>query len=394
MIDIAILGGGESGIGSALLASNEGYQVFLSDSKSLSEKNKRLLIKHNIHFEEEGHSYQIISQAKEIIKSPGISHNTEIVRYIINHKIPLISEIEFAYRFCKSFIIAITGTNGKTTTCKLLYHILKCSGLDVILGGNIGTSFSYCLFNKSTKYIILELSSFQLEDIYTFKPDIASILNISSDHMDRYSSMRDYVAAKFSIAKFMTSKDYFVYPKGNYFIDDYLMHNTLLPKVIHSSDIDIIENNLPISYDNLLVIFKIVELLSIDRHKIKDYLKSFVFLPHRLEKIRAIGDVQFFNDSKSTNVDSTLYAITKIKSPIVWIVGGYDKGNDYSPLIHLVKKKVIAIIMLGIDNKKIVNSFHSFNGFMYETSSLQDAVNKSFAYGFPKANVLFFTCLR
>ena len=411
--NLIVLGGGESGVGAAYLASQNGISVFLSDKNLIELKYKEILINNGIEFEEGAHSIDKVLKASEIVKSPGIPNDSVLINDIIKKNIPIISEIEFASRFTNAKIIGVTGSNGKTTTVSLIYHILKTSGLNVGIGGNIGNSLAFLIAKNKFDYIVLELSSFQLEGINKFKPSIAVITNLSPDHLERYDySFEKYVDAKFNIVNNQTSSDYLIYNSQDTTIDNELKSRKISSSKIpfslvkgrlsnqtyiekNSLKSEINKNQFMISLENLSLKGKhnlqnsmaaatVAHLLKITNQDIKESLSNFHSINHRMENVLTIQKVKYINDSKATNVNAVYYALDSMKNSTVWIVGGVDKGNDYNELLPLVREKVKAIICLGLDNKKIIETFSSISDLILETTSMSEAVN--FAYKIAKPN--------
>ena len=411
--NLIVLGGGESGVGAAYLASQNGISVFLSDKNLIELKYKEILIDNGIEFEEGAHSIDKVLKASEIVKSPGIPNDSVLINDIIKKNIPIISEIEFASRFTNAKIIGVTGSNGKTTTVSLIYHILKTSGLNVGSGGNIGNSLAFLIAKNKFDYIVLELSSFQLEGINKFKPSIAVITNLSPDHLERYDySFEKYVDAKFNIVNNQTSSDYLIYNSQDTTIDNELKSRKISSSKIpfslvkgrlsnqtyiekNSLKSEINKNQFMISLENLSLKGKhnlqnsmaaatVAHLLKITNQDIKESLSNFHSINHRMENVLTIQKVKYINDSKATNVNAVYYALDSMKNSTVWIVGGVDKGNDYNELLPLVREKVKAIICLGLDNKKIIETFSSISDLILETTSMSEAVN--FAYKIAKPN--------
>ncbi len=404
-----ILGAGESGAGSAVLAKKQGHEVFVSDKGSIKEKYKNLLHEYDIKFEEKKHTEKQILEANEIIKSPGIPENTDIVKKAISKKIPVISEIEFAGRFTNAFTICITGSNGKTTTTKLTHHILKNAGLNVGLAGNVGNSFALQVATENYDYYVIELSSFQLDGMYKFRPNIAMLLNITPDHLDRYDfKIENYVKSKFKILQNLTDKELFIYNEDDELINKELKnYSTPANKVAFSFDKKqkqgaYIENEkLTINYKNNPFTMAINDLalrgkhnaynsmaagiaakaLDIRKDVIRKSLTNFQGVEHRLEEVLKIHGIRFINDSKATNVNSTWYALESMPENVIWIAGGLDKGNDYKPLIDLVKQKVKAIICLGIDNQKIHDAFKDAVETIVDTKTAEEAVRTAYYVG-------------
>ncbi|WP_212002296.1 UDP-N-acetylmuramoyl-L-alanine--D-glutamate ligase [Chitinophaga sp. HK235] len=404
---LIILGAGESGIGAALLGKQQGYDVFVSEGGIIKDNYKQELAVNHITFEEGHHSWDIILNADEIVKSPGIPEKTELMKKVREKGIPVISEIELAYRFSKGKkIIAITGSNGKSTTTALTYHIFKTAGLDVAMVGNIGVSYARQVATAPAEYYVIEISSFQLDDIVEFKPNVAILLNITPDHLDRYDyKMENYVASKFRIAMNQTKEDYFIYC-----MDDPEIMQHLAQQPIYSTSIPftimkplkeggfIANEQLQILVDGEPVIMSMYDLalkgkhnlynsmaaaiagrtMDIRKEKIRESLASFKSLEHRMEYVATVKGVDFINDSKATNVNSVWFALESIEKPIVLIMGGVDKGNDYSAIRDLVKEKVKAIICMGIDNTPIIEALSKDTPVMINTSSMMDAVREAF----------------
>ena len=414
---IVIIGGGESGVGAAYLANKKGYEVFLSDYKKIAEKYRNILLENEIDFEEGGHSLEKFYKANEIIKSPGISEESELISKIKLKKIPIVSEIEFAFRFTSSIIISVTGSNGKTTTSSLIYHILKKSGLNVGLAGNIGNSFSFLIAENEFDYVVLELSSFQLDNINHFNSFISVLTNISPDHLERYDyNFENYVDSKFKIVSNHTKENYFVFNS-----DDKKINSELKTRKINSTkisfsitdneslnkgciknqtiNINVNNNNLMIPIENLslqgnhniqnsMAAATVAKILNISDNNIRESLGNFKSIEHRLEHVLTIQKVKYVNDSKATNVNAVYYALDSMKSSTVWIVGGVDKGNNYEELLPLVREKVKAIICIGIDNSKIIQSFSPFVEKIIECSKMSDAVKNAYRMADPKDTVL------
>ena len=404
-----ILGSGISGVGVAQLAQKNGVDIFLSDSKNIKPQTKIILTELGIEYEELGHTENTLNESNEIVISPGIDFNSLIKSKPSLKNKNIISEIEFASRYTDAFIIAVTGTNGKTTTSKLIYHILKNSGFNVGIAGNIGYSFSASLAENQFDYYVLEVSSFQLDHILDFKPDISVITNITTDHLDRYENkLENYINAKFNIISNQKSSDYFIYSgdcentinkinrlKTEVFTIPYYTGNNVNTQknhlVLKKNQIKLSINNNEIMIDisktsltglhnvkNSMAAIAVSEILNISNKKIIESLKTFQNVPHRLEHFLTIHKVKYINDSKATNVNATFYALNSYKSPIVWIVGGVDKGNDYNQLIPLVKKNVKAIICLGTDNEKIISTFSQHCNLVVSTNKIADAVKSAY----------------
>lgn len=409
---MVILGSGESGVGSAVLAKQKGYDVFISDKGLIKEKYKKQLIEEQILFEEGAHTEEKILNADEVIKSPGIPDKAELVQKLHAKNIPVISEIEFAGRYTKAKKICITGSNGKTTTTLLTYHILKKAGYKVGLGGNVGKSFAMQVAREHYDYYVLELSSFQLDGMYEFTADVAVLLNITPDHLDRYEyKFENYVASKFRITNNQTTGNYFVYCADDEvittFMQQHRINSTLIPfsikKPIDGDGAFLTENQITLNYkpNQEPLIMTIEELALQGKHNvynsmaaslasrivdvrkeiIRESLQDFQNIEHRLEFVASINGIEFINDSKATNVNSTWYALESMEKPVVWICGGQDKGNDYNELTELVKARVKAIICLGKDNRKIVDAFKGLVDTLVETDSASDAVAAAYKIG-------------
>lgn len=402
---LVILGGGESGVGAAILAKQQGYDVFLSDAGKLNEIYKVELEKAGVAWEEGGHTEEKILEANEVMKSPGIPETNELVKKIRASGIPIISEIELAYRHMgDSKVIAITGSNGKTTTTSLIYHICKVGGLDAALVGNIGESFAKQVAIDPKPFYVVEISSFQLDDIINFRPAIAVLTNITEDHLDRYDyKFEHYIKSKFRIIKNQQKSDYFIYNEDdeitNNYIDQFNITSTKLPismrndnKAAFIKDGDMYvrtgEDFITMSvYDfslkgkhnqyNTMAASVTGATLGIRKEKIREAVQSFQNLEHRMEVVATIRGVEFINDSKATNINSTWYALESMTKPTVLILGGIDKGNDYTLLEDLVKDKVKAIVCLGKDNQKIHDAFDNMVH-VVDTESAADAVVASF----------------
>jgi UDP-N-acetylmuramoylalanine--D-glutamate ligase len=399
---LVILGGGESGVGTAILGKKKGYDVFVSDFGKIKENYKEVLIINGIAWEEEKHTEELILNADVVMKSPGIPDKSPIVKKLIAKDIPVLSEIEFAAPFTDAVTIGITGSNGKTTTTMLTYHLLKSAGLNVGLGGNIGKSFAWQVAENKFDSYVLELSSFQLDGIKNFKPHIAIITNISPDHLDRYDyKYENYIDSKFRITMNQTEEDYLIYDADDEAIAEWFTRNTTKAKLIPFSltktfsEGAYIKNNkmeITISKEeftmdtehialegkhnmkNAMAATSVAKLMQIRKATIRESLSNFQGVEHRLEKVLKIQNVQYINDSKATNVNATFFALDSMNTPTVWIVGGVDKGNDYNELMSLVREKVKAIICLGVDNKKIIDVFGNVVDVMVEATSMNEAV--------------------
>lgn len=402
MSRIVVLGGGESGVGSAVLAKVKGFDVFLSDRGTLQDKYVETLEKWDIPYESGHHSEDLILNADEVIKSPGIPDTAEMVQKIIAKGIHIISEIEFAGRYDTAKKICITGSNGKTTTTSLIYYLLQQAGLNVGLGGNIGKSYAYQVATEQHDIYVLELSSFQLDNVYDFKADIAIITNITPDHLDRYDhKMENYVRAKFRITRNMNPEDCFIFCSDDEITVSHLDKIVIKAKQLPFSQKEEVPQGAFIKDDKMVVRYEDSEcdvylqelalggkhnvynsmaaaiaakVMDIDNETIRESLATFKPVEHRLEKVLSVGGVLYINDSKATNVDSAWYALECQTSPVVWIVGGTDKGNDYASLVPLAKEKVKAIICMGLDNHKFHESFGDVVPQMYDVTSAEDAV--------------------
>jgi UDP-N-acetylmuramoylalanine--D-glutamate ligase len=402
---LVILGGGESGVGAALLGKQKGYEVFVSDKGAISKKYKEVLLNNEIDFEENQHTENLILNVDIVVKSPGIPDTVALIVKLKESLVPVISEIEFAAKYTKANIIGITGSNGKTTTTLLLHHILKNAGLDVGIAGNIGDSFAQQVAEQSYENYVLELSSFQLDGIEEFNSHIAILTNITPDHLDRYDYDFDkYIASKFRITKNQKATDYLIYDADDEAINTWLKKNKTSAKLVPFSlekeleygayikDNNIFINinkekiNMPISTlsvkgkhntKNAMAATMAAQLLKVRRQAIKESLEDFEGVEHRLENVAKIKGVEFINDSKATNVNATYYALECMDKTTVWIVGGVDKGNDYNDLLPLVREKVKAIVCLGLDNEKIKNTFGNVVDIIVETAGAEEAVKVS-----------------
>lgn len=400
---LVILGGGESGVGTAILGKKEGFDVFVSDFGKIKENYREVLAKYEIKWEDETHTEDLILNADVVMKSPGIPEKAPIVKKLIEKGILVISEIEFAFKFTKAKTIGITGSNGKTTTTMLTCHLLKEGGLNVGLGGNIGKSFAWQVAEENYDCYVLELSSFQLDGIVKYRPDIAIITNISPDHLDRYDyKYEKYIDSKFRITMNQTENDFLIYDADDEAISEWFKHNKTKAQLIpfslektftngafiknHTMEITINQeefemNTADISLEgrhnmkNAMAATSVAQLMKIRKQTIRESLFNFQGVEHRLEKVLKIQNVQYINDSKATNVNAAFFALDSMTVPTIWIVGGVDKGNDYSELMPLVREKVKAIICLGIDNKKIVDAFGNVVDMMVEVDNMRDAVN-------------------
>lgn len=405
---IVILGAGESGVGSAVLALKQGYEVFVSDYGVIADNYLEILNEYNIEFEQKQHTEEKILNADVVMKSPGISEKVEIVKKIRAKNISIVSEIEFAYPYCQGKIIGITGSNGKTTTTHLVHHIFKSAGFNVGMCGNVGVSFAHMIATNPKEYYVVEISSFQLDDIDIFRCDIAILLNITPDHLDRYNyEMKNYVESKFKITKNQTSSDAFIYCDDDEEIKNYLTDNDsaiLAKKYPFSIEKNIEGEGAYINDKKLFInIFQttfsmLTQEITIKgkhnqynslaaglaaRHQeirnddLREAFASFKSIPHRLETVLNIQGIEYINDSKATNVNSAWYALESMEKKVVWIVGGVDKGNDYEVLKSLVRRKVKAIVCLGVDNLKIQTEFAGVVDVIISTDNMKDAVKSA-----------------
>ena len=414
---LVILGAGESGFGTAVLGLKQGYDVFVSDGGKIKDIYKKQLNDWKVEFEEGTHTIDKILNADLVMKSPGIPEKAEIVKQIRAKGIKVVSEIEFASWYTDAKIVGITGANGKTTVTSLTYHLLKQGGLNVGLGGNIGTSFAFQVATESFEYYVLEISSFQLDDIETFRPHIAVLTNITPDHLDRYNyDVQNYIASKYNICKNQTAEDYFIYCAD----DELTMQNidrypTLAKKLPFSYEQEIAEGgyvkeeNIIINYNNQnpftmsiqelglkgrhnvynsLAAGIVANVYGLRKEQIRESLADFKALEHRLEPVSKVRGIEFINDSKATNVNSSWYALESMSRPTIWIAGGIDKGNDYTVLEKLVKSKVRALICLGTDNTKLHSAFGRMVDIIVNTSNMNDAVRMAYQLGNPGDAVL------
>ncbi len=418
---VVVLGGGESGVGSAVLAKVKGFDVFLSDSGKIKEEAKATLAKWEIEYEEGKHTMEKILNADEVVKSPGIPETAPLVMAIREKGIGIISEIEFAGRYDSAKKICITGSNGKTTTTSLIYFMLKNAGLNVGLAGNIGMSYAYQVATCNYDYYVLELSSFQLDGMYSFKADIAILMNITPDHLDRYDfKMQNYVNSKFRITQNMKEEDCFIFceddPVTIGHLEKIVSRAKMLPFsqkneqekegaylkedkmcVCVGDDVDYIylkelalqgKHNI---YNSMAAAIA-AKAIKIDKKVIRESLMTFKGVEHRMEKVLKIKNVLYINDSKATNVDSAWYALDSMTTPVVWIAGGKDKGNDYSPLFKLVKDKVRVLICMGVDNSKLHRDFGNKVDIIVDALSAKEAVQKAYELAQPGDTVLLSPC--
>ena len=400
MQKVAILGGGESGVGAAILAKKQGSEVFLSDGGKIQDRFIHILEEYDIPFEEGKHSIETFFDADIIVKSPGIPEHVPIIQKLREKNKLIISEIEYGSRYTQAKIIAITGSNGKTTTTSLIYHLLKSAGVNVALGGNIGKSFAWLVADTDPDCFVLEISSFQLDDIQNFRPDVAVLLNITPDHLDRYQySMEKYAAAKFKITQNQTAEDTFIFNADDPVSLEEMSKFSILAKqksfaLSNTENADawlddhqlMVQNKPVADFQKMLLLGKhnqantlaallAVESYGIDSQLVEKYLFDFSPIEHRLEKVRNINDITFINDSKATNVDAVFYALEAVEGPIIWVAGGVDKGNDYQTLLPFVNEKVKAIVVLG----KYIEKFKtSFQKPVFQAQDMKEGVDKAF----------------
>ncbi|WP_268848907.1 UDP-N-acetylmuramoyl-L-alanine--D-glutamate ligase [Flavobacterium aestivum] len=399
---LVVLGAGESGVGTAILGKKQGYDVFVSDFGKIQGSYKEVLIINGIAWEEGKHTEELVLNADVVMKSPGIPDKSPIIKQLKEKGVSIVSEIEFAAPFTEATTVGITGSNGKTTTTMLTYHLLKSAGLNVGLAGNIGKSFAWQVAENKYDVYVLELSSFQLDGIINYKPHIAVITNISPDHLDRYNyKYQNYIDSKFRITMNQTEEDFLIYDYTDEAISEWLKNNKTKAKLIPFSLTDTfnegayIKNNkmdVKINHEeftmeteyialegkhnikNAMAATSVAKILQIRNATIRESLSNFQGVEHRLEKVLKIQNVQYINDSKATNVNATFFALDSMNTSTVWIVGGVDKGNDYNELMSLVREKVKAIVCLGIDNKKIIDVFGGVVDIMVEVDNMNDAV--------------------
>ncbi|MEA1873920.1 MAG: UDP-N-acetylmuramoyl-L-alanine--D-glutamate ligase [Bacteroidota bacterium] len=406
MSKIVVIGSGESGTGAAVLAKVKGHEVFVSDFGQIPDKYRQLLVSHEIDFEQGKHTMQTVLQADEIIKSPGVPDTVPVIQKAIAKKIPVISEIEFAGRYTNAKMICITGSNGKTTTSLWTYHILKHAGLNVGLGGNVGKSFAMQVAFENYDYYVLELSSFQLDGMFNFKVDVAVLLNITPDHLDRYEFIfQNYINSKFRITQNQNADDYFIYCADDSVIEKALksrnMKMQMIPFSLNLLDVqpavfksqETIHFNLKNKFNmavqdlalhgvhnayNSMAAGVIAHVLRIKKETIRERLMDFKNVEHRLEPVISVHGIEFVNDSKATNVNSAWYGLESMNRPVVWIVGGVDKGNDYAEMLQVVERNVKAIVCLGKDTKKIYAAFNKVVDVIVDTNNMKDAVNSAY----------------
>ena len=403
---LVILGGGESGVGTAILGKREGFEVFVSDKGEIKEKYKEVLEHFGIEWESGTHTESKILNADVVMKSPGIPDKVPLVKQLVAKGIPVISEIEFASKYTDATLVGITGSNGKTTTTMMTYHLLKEGGLNVGMAGNIGDSYAKMVAERDFDQYVLEISSFQLDGIVDFKPHVAVITNITPDHLDRYEyKFENYIASKFRIAMNQDENDYLIYDADDEVITGWLKQHPVRSKLVpftlkgkveegawlenETIKIKLEHKTLEMSTDilalegqhnvkNTMAASMAALLVKVRKETIRQSIQSFQGAPHRLEKVLKINHVEYINDSKATNVNATFYALDGIKKPIVWIVGGVDKGNDYAELMPLVREKVKAIVCLGMDNSKLIDAFGNVIDLMVETYSMEEAVKVAY----------------
>ena len=418
---IAILGGGESGTGSAILAKKQGFEVFVSHSNKIKPRYLEILEQNGITYEEGKHTEKLILSADEVIKSPGIPDTAPLVMQIRKKGIKIISDIEFAARYTTAKKICITGSNGKTTTASLIHHMLRKAGMNAGMAGNIGKSFAYQVATEDYEYYVLELSSFQLDGMYEFKADIAILLNITPDHLDRYDyNLQNYVDSKFRITQNLTEDQYFLFCSDDEItikeLEKIVVKAQQLPFAYtkHPDDVAWVDEEqfLRIEFDDVDFSMSLQELSLKGRHNtynsmaagiagsvlkirkeiIRESLMDFQGVEHRLESVVKVHGIEFINDSKATNVNSTWYALESMHSPVVWIAGGVDKGNDYESLKALVREKVKVLICLGKDNKKLHKAFDGLVEEIIDTDNMKDAVKKAYHFGTNGDVVLLSPC--
>ncbi len=398
---IVVLGAGISGVGAAVLAKKKGFEVFVSDKGKITEDNKKVLLNNEIDWEENNHTFDKILNADEVIKSPGIPDSFELIQNLKNAKTPLISEVEFAFRYTKAKIAAITGSNGKTTTSLLLGHVLKNAGYDVLVAGNVGVSFALSIAERDYDYIVLELSSFQLDGIKNFRSDVAILLNITPDHLDRYDyRLENYSASKFKITENQQEQDFLVYNADDEIVKEIKTKAKKLPisfinkqkegGFLNKNELIIKLNNNTMTMQELALqgkhnIFNSMaaamaaRVFEVKDSVIRQSMIDFQNVEHRLEYVLTVHGIDFINDSKATNVNACWFALESMTKGVVWIVGGVDKGNDYSELAEMVDEKVKAIICLGENNQNIIDAFKDKVDTIVQASTMSEAVNQSYS---------------
>ncbi len=398
---IVVLGAGISGIGAAVLAKQKGFDVFVSDKGTITDENKVVLLNNEIEWEEQKHTLEHILNADEVIKSPGIPDRVDLIQQLITKEIPVISEVEFTFRYTKAKIAAITGSNGKTTTTLLLGHMLKSAGYDVLIAGNVGVGFALSIAERDYDYIVLELSSFQLDGIKQFRSDVAILLNITPDHLDRYDyKLENYAASKFRITKNQTAQDVLIYNADDALLNALKTKAKRLPISLQTQQKEggfYNNNEIIINLNNNIMTMQ--ELALQGKHNIfnsmaaamaarvfevkdtvvRQAMIDFQNIEHRLEYVLTVHGIDFINDSKATNVNACWYALEIMTKKVVWIVGGVDKGNDYTELVNMVDEKVKAIICLGENNQNIINAFRGKVDIILQASNMQEAVKQSYA---------------
>ena len=398
---IVVLGAGISGVGAAVLAKKKGFEVFISDKGKITEDNKKVLLNNEIDWEENNHTFDKILNADEVIKSPGIPDSIELIMNLKNAKIPLISEVEFAFRYTKAKIAAITGSNGKTTTTLLLGHVLKNAGYDVLVAGNIGVGFALSIAERDYDYIVLELSSFQLDGIKNFRSDVAILLNITADHLNRYDyKLENYSASKFKITENQQEQDFLDYNADDEIVKEIKTKAKKLPislkneqkegGFLNKNELIIKLNNNTMTMQELALqgkhnIFNSMaaamaaRVFEVKDSVIRQSMIDFQNVEHRLEYVLTVHGIDFINDSKATNVNACWFALESMTKGVVWIVGGVDKGNDYSELAEMVDEKVKAIICLGENNQNIIDAFKDKVDTIVQASTMSEAVNQSYS---------------
>ena len=398
---IVVLGAGISGVGAAVLAKKKGFEVFVSDKGKITKDNKKVLLNNEIDWEENNHTFDKILNADEVIKSPGIPDSIELIQNLKNAKIPLISEVEFAFRYTKAKIAAITGSNGKTTTTLLLGHVLKNAGYDVLVAGNVGVGFALSIAERDYDYIVLELSSFQLDGIKNFRSDVAILLNITPDHLDRYDyRLENYSASKFKITENQQEQDFLVYNADDEIVKEIKTKAKKLPislkneqnegGFLNKNELIIKLNNNTMTMQELALqgkhnIFNSMaaamaaRVFEVKDSVIRQSMIDFQNVEHRLEYVLTVHGIDFINDSKATNVNACWFALESMTKGVVWIVGGVDKGNDYSELAEMVDEKVKAIICLGENNQNIIDAFKDKVDTIVQASTMSEAVNQSYS---------------
>ena len=398
---IVVLGAGISGVGAAVLAKKKGFEVFVSDKGKITEDNKKVLLNNEVDWEENNHTFDKILNADEVIKSPGIPDSVELIQNLKNAKIPLISEVEFAFRYTKAKIAAITGSNGKTTTTLLLGHVLKNAGYDVLVAGNVGVGFALSIAERDYDYIVLELSSFQLDGIKNFRSDVAILLNITADHLDRYDyRLENYSASKFKITENQKEQDFLIYNADDEIVKEIKTKAKKLPislkdeqkegGFLNKNELIIKLNNNTMTMQELALqgkhnIFNSMaaamaaRVFEVKDSVIRQSMIDFQNVEHRLEYVLTVHGIDFINDSKATNVNACWFALESMTKGVVWIVGGVDKGNDYSELAEMVDEKVKAIICLGENNQNIIDAFKDKVDTIVQASTMSEAVNQSFS---------------